>query len=68
MSASCGFQTPIDSGLYQIIKSPNTSMSCLKNNKNKSNLIQNLIAFRNESRRRIHNFMSNDGSISRIDI
>jgi hypothetical protein len=30
MSASCGFQTPIDSGLYQIIKSPNTSMHCFK--------------------------------------
>ena len=25
MSASCGFNTPIDSGLYQIIKAPNSS-------------------------------------------
>lgn len=25
MSASCGIETPIDSGLYQIIKPPNTS-------------------------------------------
>lgn len=25
MSLSCGFQTPIDSGLYQIIKTPNSS-------------------------------------------
>jgi len=31
MSSSCGFETPIDSGLYQIIKAPNTSNQKIKN-------------------------------------
>jgi hypothetical protein len=31
MSSSCGFETPIDSGLYQIIKAPNTSNQQIKN-------------------------------------
>jgi len=29
MSSSCGFQTPIDSSLYQLIKAPNASKSKL---------------------------------------